>query len=359
MAQQRQREDILLLAKAGLDAKEIAEQVNVHVRTVTRVCLKGSATRKKQEGNRPSVLNKRIKRIIKTAVKDVVGGPGVRKVSTLLTTKGFRVSPTTISRFLRTKTWGKSRKGTKEPLLSKKNVSDRMTFAKRLRNERGVLSDDRWEALQEFVCFTDESTIPLHAIPNRQNTRIRSADPDAAKFIKTVKHDPVTVQVYGGVTWRGMTNLHFLEKDVRVNKEFYRDQMLPKYKADLLELYGDDFDGVVFQEDGAKPHIAKISSAYVQDNFPGGVLLDRLDASYTTFFWPGNSPDLNVIEQMWSLLKDSIFVEPRPRNEEQLKSRLTDTWRKLEADNMHQKLISSFPRRIQSVLDKDGAFTGY
>ena len=190
-----------------------------------------------------------------------------------------------------------------------------MVFAKRLRSERGVLSDRRWETLQEVICFTHESTIPLHPIPNRQNTRIRSADPNAAKFIKTVKHDPVTVQVYGGITWLGMTNLHFLDKDVRVNGAFYRDHMLPKYRADLQELYGEEFEKVVFQEDGAKPHIAKISSAYVKNSFPGGVLLDRLDGSYETIFWPGKSPD------------------PRPRNEEQLKNQLTkpgESWRPTE-----------------------------
>jgi len=90
------------------------------------------------------------------------------------------------------------------------------------------------------VLFTDESRVELHGKPNKQNIRIRSANPDAAKFVGTVKHDPVTVQVFGGITWRGMTQLHILEADQRITGDFYRRRMLPKYKTDVQELYGDD-----------------------------------------------------------------------------------------------------------------------
>ena len=34
--------------------------------------------------------------------------------------------------------------------------------------------------------------------------------------------------------------------------------------------------------------------------------------------WPGNSPDLNIVEHIWSILQDSVFKEPHLRNREQL-----------------------------------------
>ena len=59
-----------------------------------------------------------------------------------------------------------------------RNVADRMRFAKHLRSGH----NDRWEKVEDFIVLTDESTIPLHPIPNRQNTRKRSDDPDNARF---------------------------------------------------------------------------------------------------------------------------------------------------------------------------------
>ena len=30
--------------------------------------------------------------------------------------------------------------------------------------------------------------------------------------------------------------------------------------------------------------------------------------------WPGNSPDLNPIENFWPILQDSVHQEPKPNN---------------------------------------------
>ena len=53
--------------------------------------------------------------------------------------------------------------------------------------------------------------------------------------------------------------------------------------------------------------------------------------------WPGNSPDLNPIENLWAILKDSIYVEPIPTTIDALKIRLDKTWNSLSI-NLLEKL---------------------
>lgn len=359
MAQQKTREEIIHLLKTDLGDEDIAKLLKVDVRTVRAARKKGSAIRKPYKPRKQCVLSAKAKKMITKCVKDVVAGPGIKKVASILRSANLRGSASSIRRFVTAQEWGKSYKGVVVPLLSKKNLKDRLIFAKRARNELGVHNAQRWGDVRDFVCFTDESVIPLHGLPNRQNVRIRTANPENAKFIKSVKHDPVTLQVYAGITARGLTELRFLEKEVRINAALYRGKILPNYLADLKGLYGDEIDRVLLQEDGAKPHTAKISSAWVKKNFLAGPLLPSTTASYDTFMWPGNSPDLNPIEQMWTRLKDSIYQKPQPTDKETLKARLTKTWKILEKEGLHLKLIESFPTRLRKLEINLGHHTGY
>lgn len=77
-----------------------------------------------------------------------------------------------------------------------------------------------------------------------------------------------------------------------------------------------------------------------------------------TLSWPGNSPDLNPIENCWSLLKLKI-AKKNSRMKEEFKSAIKDSWKNDISLEYCRNLISSMPRRIEAVIKARGGHTKY
>ena len=69
--------------------------------------------------------------------------------------------------------------------------------------------------------------------------------------------------------------------------------------------------------------------------------------------WPGNSPDLNPIENLWSLMKRKIR-ETEPTTMNALKKTIEEVWfNKIYRDYV-QNLYNSMPGRLQEVIKAKG-----
>ena len=74
--------------------------------------------------------------------------------------------------------------------------------------------------------------------------------------------------------------------------------------------------------------------------------------------WPGNSPDLNPIENAWNLMKNRL--ENRQfKNLEELKAEIIDVWCKEVTPQYIEALARSMPKRLAMVIEKNGFQTKY
>ncbi|KAF7653545.1 hypothetical protein LDENG_00081620 [Lucifuga dentata] len=69
--------------------------------------------------------------------------------------------------------------------------------------------------------------------------------------------------------------------------------------------------------------------------------------------WPGNSPDLNPIEDIWAII-DTEVRKAQPRNREQLEKTICEAWSSLKSSDVVGKLVESMPRRLTAVLTAKG-----
>lgn len=72
---------------------------------------------------------------------------------------------------------------------------------------------------------------------------------------------------------------------------------------------------------------------------------------------PPQSPDLNVIENLWSKLETEIRNH-KISNKEDLKKALLEEWGKISPDYT-KKLVESIPNRLTEVIRSKGLPTRY
>jgi hypothetical protein len=76
--------------------------------------------------------------------------------------------------------------------------------------------------------------------------------------------------------------------------------------------------------------------------------------------WPGNSLDLNPIENVWSLMKMQLQEDTHPTNLQALKEEITRLWVLKMADSqVLRNMVESMPDRLQEVIQWGGNTTKY
>lgn len=75
--------------------------------------------------------------------------------------------------------------------------------------------------------------------------------------------------------------------------------------------------------------------------------------------WPGNSPDMNPIENLWAIVKKRITAIDC-REKTSLWNAIKDIWENdEELPQMCDRLVSSMPRRVQLLAKSRGGHTKY
>ncbi len=225
------------------------------------------------------------------------------------------------------------RKRATKPLLNQRQRQKHLTWAVEKKN---------WAVAQwSKVLFSDESKFCISF--GNQGPRVwrKSGEAQNPCCLKSSVKFPQSVMIWAAMSSAGVGPLCFLKSTVNaaIYQEILENFMLPS--AD--KLYGDaDF---IFQQDLAPAHTAKGTKSWFNDH--GVTVLD----------WPANSPDLNLSENLWGIVKRKMR-DTRSNNADELKATVKETWASIPPQQCH-KLITSMPRRIEAVIKAKGAPTKY
>lgn len=329
------RSNILLLSEEGYSQRQISKRLKISVASVNKFLkLKdaGESLEPKKRTGRQRKTSSRTDMQIKRLVSQK---PFLSAAQIKAELPGILddVSCRTVQHRLHSELGFKARRPARKPFLTKKMRKKRLEFCRAHAN---------WTAEQwSTVMFSDESV--FRQFGNFKTTVRRP--PGSSAFspqyvVPTVKHPP-SVMVWGAFSARGRAGLYFLEKNTTMNANRYID-VLDNHLLQFMEIQG----CTTFQHDGAPAHKAKKVSLWLREHH-----ITQLD-------WPGNSPDLNPIENLWVLLKKKM-AEKNCSNVEELKNHLKMIWVTDISVELCQSLVMSMPRRIQAVLKNKGYNTKY
>lgn len=195
----------------------------------------------------------------------------------------------------------------------------------------------------ETVMFSDESTFRL-INPRAQKVR-RPLGVNRYKqryVVVNVKHPP-SVMFWGcfcGIGGRG--SLYELPPKVTMNGDRYmgvlKEKLLP-----WMESLG----ATKFLQDGAPCHTSKKVMSFLREN------------NVTVMDWPGNSPDLNPIENLWAIMKSKLKKMPNITSLKLLIRAIKYIWCTALPISLMKKLAHSMPTRLKMCIQNQGQMTKY
>ena len=102
-------------------------------------------------------------------------------------------------------------------------------------------------------------------------------------------------------------------------------------------------------QDGASPHTAKYTSQVFKEK-----------GLYNYLFpWTEKSPDLNLIEGVWRLMKTRINARrPRPQQNDTLRAAIQEEWEAIHIQDL-ELLLTSMTTRVQALLTAQGGHTRF
>ncbi|CAH1968545.1 unnamed protein product [Acanthoscelides obtectus] len=172
------------------------------------------------------------------------------------------------------------------------------------------------------ILFTDEKIFTIEEKFNRQNDKVYArSSQEASEIIPRVErgHHPASVMVWWGVSYEGVTQLHFCKQGVKTKAA--------NYQSDILDPI----------QDSAPAHKAKSTQRWLESNVPEFIAAED---------WPSGSPDLNPLDyKLWDLL-EQLACSKAHRNIKSLKADLIRSAAAIPLEAV-RAVIDEWPARLK------------
>jgi len=221
---------------------------------------------------------------------------------------------------------------TNKPFISKNNEQLRIQWCK----EHLHWTKADWDK----VIWSDESPFTLRFNGRRRVLRRHNERYHVKALKGTFKHD-LKINVWGCFSAHGVGKISLIEgiMDTKVYTLILDNELRDSVKTLFKKKQ------YIFQQDNDPKHKAKKTLEYFSDN------------GIRVLPWPAQSPDLNPIENLWSILNNKC-KNRQTTNAKGLFEDLERAWNELGVDLLH-KLVDSMPKRLEAVIAAKGMPTKY
>jgi len=210
------------------------------------------------------------------------------------------------------------------PYFSKKQIKNRLNWCKLYKR----LHPSFWQG----VIFSDESHITLHCDSRKYVRRPENSKYEHRYASPVVKYGGKSIMIWGAIKYDGSRLL--VRCPDRLNSQGYQDIL----QCNLLPFYETED---ILQQDNAPCHKSKSTMAFM-DNNKICLLSD----------WPAQSPDINIIENLWGILKRNVS-QCRLNTTNDLWEECQRQWFAIPTEAI-QGLYRSIPRRLHAVIRNKG-----
>ena len=122
--------------------------------------------------------------------------------------------------------------------------------------------------------------------------------------------------------------------------------LLKRYSGKKVLPLSSTDEMLIFQDHSAPCHRSHLVSEFKERS------------GIRSLYCPGNSPDLNPIENLWGIIKSKIGRN-LIKNKDLLREKIRQVWQNEISDEIVENLIMSMPRIIMKCIRNKGYYTKY
>ena len=190
--------------------------------------------------------------------------------------------------------------------------------------------DDDWSR----TVFSDETSHQLF-----RNT-IRRWSKYAQEEKKRIPKNKQKIMIWDAFSIKGQLSCYSFR--TAMDGAFYVEILRKHLLADARKQFGSRWQ---YQQDNDPKHTSKVAKQFLETEVP------------ETIDWPSNSPDINPIENIWSILKRRV-EKRKPSNIHELDQFLHEEWKKFEKTIINN-LVRSMKSRCLAIIESKGERINY